>query len=133
MKCVRFDMLHFKIFLLFMIPLTVQSYNRRAPPEKKITKPFSMPDNINIDLANQLKVPNKAFCEKMALSDADFFMVMPWWYHYCEGLKEKEEKNTNQKVRFLRPYQKVLHEVQDYKRKQRIWNEVASILRPARL
>ncbi|XP_063548006.1 uncharacterized protein LOC134755382 [Cydia strobilella] len=132
MKCVRFDMLSFKIFLLFLMPLIGQAYNRRAPPETKITKPFMMPDNIDTALANQLKVPNKAFCQKMALRDADFFMVMPWWYHYCEGLKEKEE-NTNHKARLLRPYQKVLRKVQDYKKRQKIWNEVASVLRPARL
>ncbi|XP_063628368.1 uncharacterized protein LOC134799876 [Cydia splendana] len=133
MKCVRFDMLGFKIFLLFLIPLTEQSYNRRAPPKTKITKPLTMPDTIDSNLANQLKVPNRAFCQKMALSDADFFMAMPWWYHYCERLKEEEDSNTKNKARFLRPYQNLLRKVQDYKKRHKIWNEVASVLRPSRL
>ncbi|XP_063394600.1 uncharacterized protein LOC134679574 [Cydia fagiglandana] len=126
-------MLSFKVFLLFLIPLTEQSYNRRAPPDTKITKPFTMPDIIDSNLANQLKVPNKEFCQKMALSDADFFMAMPWWYHYCERLREEEESKTKSKARFLKPYVKLLRKVQDYKKTHKIWNEVPSVSRPKRL
>ncbi|XP_047996724.1 uncharacterized protein LOC125234500 [Leguminivora glycinivorella] len=136
MKCVRLDMLNIKITFLFLIPfihLTVQSYNRRRPPDKGVTKRFTMPDVISPQLANSLKIPNKEFCQKMALRGTDFYMVLPWWYHYCERLKDKERNSRDMKDRHIVAYQNVLKKVQDYKKRQKIWEEVSALLRPKRL
>ncbi|CAH2040209.1 unnamed protein product, partial [Iphiclides podalirius] len=67
------------------------------PRWRPITKPTSKQHNVYIpeDLGKEslinMKVPNNAFCSKMYKMSLGQYIILPWWYNLCEGLRERSE------------------------------------------
>ncbi|XP_073952661.1 uncharacterized protein [Choristoneura fumiferana] len=112
-------MLKFKVFLLTLSFIAVQS-NRR-PPSRRFPLPIpKLPASLDSDLTDQLRIPNKAFCDKMESQPMDSGKILPWWTDYCQRLREKQEKKRlKDGVIDLSPYRRVLDKLKQYRLKEK--------------
>lgn len=41
------------------------------------------------DLLGSIKITNQDFCTEMILRPEDHHLVLPWWYNYCQDIRNK--------------------------------------------
>lgn len=108
-----------QIILISLSIIAVQSYRR--PPNRRIPPPQQkLPPALDSDLSYQLRIPNKAFCDKMESQSADPIKILPWWTDYCQRLREKQEKKRLKNGEIdLSPYRRVLDKLKAYRLQQK--------------
>ncbi|KAF9408139.1 hypothetical protein HW555_012073 [Spodoptera exigua] len=70
-------------------------------------------------LSPSFKIPNQEFCSGMSLKPEDHYKVLPWWYHYCQDLRENLVKNKQGKDHFSAAHLYILNELQAYKKRMK--------------
>ncbi|PZC71696.1 uncharacterized protein LOC124634546 [Helicoverpa zea] len=98
-----------------MIPVT-----KRTPRPKK-TK-YILPKDFlerGKSLLASVKIPNQEFCSEMILLPEDQYVVLPWWFNYCQELREKSAKGITGNVHYTAIHRHILDELQAYKKKVR--------------
>ncbi|KAG6441700.1 hypothetical protein O3G_MSEX001927 [Manduca sexta] len=92
---------------------------RRRPHPPKFKPPPQLPPQVREKgqkIMTNLRIPNQRFCSQMDLGPENQYMVLPWWYHYCQNLKEKKERGYN-KSTHLAMFKHILDAVNTYKKK----------------
>lgn len=62
-------------------------------------------------------MPNRQFCSEMILKPEDHYLVLPWWYNYCQDLKEKHVEGIKGNINYENVHKYILAEVQLYKKR----------------
>ncbi|KAJ0177647.1 hypothetical protein K1T71_006520 [Dendrolimus kikuchii] len=89
--------MNLKIFMLIIFVLTMLSFwftESRYTTRVIKTKPF-LPEAVRKrgqKILTNIRIPNTKFCDKMQLASEQLYMAMPWWYQYCQDLKERKAK-----------------------------------------
>ncbi|XP_022826323.1 uncharacterized protein LOC111356256 [Spodoptera litura] len=113
------------LLIISIIHLTVIE-SRLVPTSKpRLTRKnndFVLPKEFfdqALSLQAKFKIPNQEFCSEMSLQPAAHYVVLPWWYHYCQDLNEKRSKSMRGNVHFTAVHQYILNEVQAYKKRMK--------------
>ncbi|CAH0582908.1 unnamed protein product [Chrysodeixis includens] len=93
------------------------STKRTTTKNDTIFIPQDFLDRLN--LANSLKVPTRDYCKNMFLLPENQYAVLPWWYHYCLGLKDKDDRGQANKHHLDSIHRYILNEAQAYKKRMK--------------
>ncbi|KAL4714654.1 hypothetical protein ACJJTC_012571 [Scirpophaga incertulas] len=81
------------------------------------SKEVKFPDNMDPMYFAHLQVPSDKFCSEMDLEPSLYYVVLPWWYHHCQALKEKNFNSENIKVKGLYQYKRMLANINEFRRR----------------
>ncbi|XP_028026095.1 uncharacterized protein LOC114239877 [Bombyx mandarina] len=115
-----------KLFiLLFALLAPARPYllpKRRSQPQTTTAQVYFPPElrRKGQKALIDLKIPNKLFCAEMQLQPSRQYMVLPWWYNYCQQFEEMKEKKYMNSVYYLPTYRNILNRVKVYKNLKRL-------------
>ena len=69
------------------------------------------------NLLGTVKIRNQDFCAEMILEPEDHLLVLPWWYNYCQDLRNRHSKGIQGLVNYKDIQKYILSEVELYRKR----------------
>ncbi|XP_050562701.1 uncharacterized protein LOC126912797 [Spodoptera frugiperda] len=107
--------IHLMVIESRLVPRTKRRLSRK-------NNDFELPKEFfdeTLSLQSKFRVPSTEFCKEMSLKAEAHYVVLPWWYHYCQDLHEKRVRTKKGNPHFTAIHQYILNEVQAYKKRLR--------------